>query len=235
MPDISVFFPLRAGSSRVQRKNTRAFHPDGRSLFQIKISQLANLRDRFLEVVVSTNDDEVFEQFPSELKGTNVRIEKRPEQLCQSTTKVQDLIDYVPTTTSGHWILWVHATSPFVDETDYMQAIELHRNEVIRGERDSVMSVNRLQQFIWDGQQKRVINTDRSINPWPNTQDLAPLFEINHAFYINSRKNYLTQGDRIGRNPALYICEGLRRIDIDWQDDFEIARNLIPYYESATP
>lgn len=213
-------------------KNTRPFHPDGRSLFQLKIGQLARLRNHFREIIVSTNDDEVMAQFPAELESTNVRLERRPEHLCQSNTKVQDLIDYVPTITSGQWVLWVHATSPFVDETDYIRALELHQREVLNGQNDSIMSVNRLQQFIWDSQQQRVINTDRGINPWPNTQDLAPLYEINHAFYINSRGNYLSQRDRIGLSPALYICEGLRRIDIDWQDDFEIARNLIPYYES---
>jgi N-acylneuraminate cytidylyltransferase len=89
------------------------------------------------------------------------------------------------------------------------------------------MSVNRIQQFIWSDKEKCVINTDRTVNPWPNTQDLDPLYEINHAFYINSRHNYLTHGDRIGRAPALYVCEGLRKIDIDWQDDFEIARSLM--------
>lgn len=231
--DISVFFPLRAGSTRVRRKNTRPFHPDGRSLFQFKLDQIARMQDRFLEVVISTNDSEVVQQFPKSLAKTNIRIELRPDFLCSSTTKVQDLIDYVPTVTSGDLIFWLHATSPFVNEVDYMAAIDLYEAEVLSGEKDSVMSVNRLQQFIWSDQECRVINTDRTINPWPNTQDLDPLYEINHAFYINSRKNYLALRDRIGAHPALYVCEGLRKIDIDWEDDFEVARSLLKPYETS--
>jgi N-acylneuraminate cytidylyltransferase len=215
MEKVSAFFPLRAGSSRVISKNTRPISPDGRSLFEIKLDQIAKMRDHFLEVIISTNDSAVIEQFPASLCGTNIRIEKRPEHLCQSTTKVQDLINYVPTITKGDWIFWLHA------------ALNLCDREVLGGSKDSVISVNRLQQFIWSDKEKRVINTDRTINPWPNTQDLDPLYEINHAFYINSRHNYLTLGDRIGQRPALYLCEGRRRIDIDWQADFEIARSLM--------
>jgi N-acylneuraminate cytidylyltransferase len=227
MERVSAFFPLRAGSSRVTGKNTRPISPDGRSLFELKLDHIAKLRDHFLEVIISTNDPAVTEQFPASLCGTNIRIEKRPDYLCHSTTKVQDLINYVPTVTKGDWVFWLHATSPFVDETDYLAALDLCDREVLAGDKDSVMSVNRIQQFIWSEREKRVINTDRAANPWPNTQDLDPLYEINHAFYINSRHNYLTLGDRIGRSPALYVCEGLRRIDIDWQDDFEIAKSIM--------
>ena len=227
MEKVSVFFPLRAGSSRVAGKNTRPISPDGRSLFELKLDQIAKVRDRFLEVIISTNDSSVIEQFPPSLFSTNIRIEERPDHLCQSTTKVQDLINYVPTVTKGDWIFWLHATSPFVDDEDYLAALDLCDREVLVGDKDSVMSVNRIQQFIWSDREKRVINTNRADNPWPNTQDLDPLYEINHAFYISSRHNYLTLGDRVGRSPALYVCEGRRRIDIDWQDDFEIARSLM--------
>jgi CMP-N-acetylneuraminic acid synthetase len=227
MDGFSAFFPLRAGSSRVIGKNTRPFHPDGRSLFQVKLDQIATLSDHFLEVVISTNDEAVIAQFPAKLEGSNIRIERRPVALCQSTTKVQDLIDYVPTVTRGEWVFWFHATSPFVDATDYESALAQCEREVFNGDNDSLMSVNRLQQFIWNDRERRVINTDRTNNPWPNTQDLDPLYEINHAFYINSRRNYLEFGDRIGRKPALYVCEGLRKIDIDWQDDFDMACSLL--------
>ena len=96
---------------------------------------------------------------------------------------------------------------------------------------DSIMSVNKLQQFIWDQKKKIVINVDRSVNPWPNTQDLEPLFEVNHAFYINSRKNYISKKDRIGSRPLLYLCEGVAKIDIDWPDDFKMAQALISHAE----
>lgn len=223
---VSVFFPLRAGSTRSVGKNIRPFRPDGRSLFQHKMEQLVPLAPQVAEIVVSTNDPEVIEQC-AEFSGlANLRLDRRPDHLCAATTKVQDLIDYVPEVVAGGHVLWLHATSPFVDAGDYREALARYQAEVLDGPHDSLMSVNRLQQFIWDDARKAIINCDRAVNPWPNTQDLEPLYEINHAFYISSRANYLTLRDRIGVNPALYPCEGLKRIDIDWEEDFQIARHL---------
>ncbi len=226
MTSLSVFFPLRAGSTRVLRKNTRPFDKDGRSLFQRKLAQIERCADRFDELIVSTNDTEIMEQFAAADLPEHFKLVERPDELGRSDTKVQDLIDYVPTVTQGDWIFWLHATSPFIDETDYLKALDMLDREVLSGEKDSLMSVNKIQQFLWDDNQRKVINTDRSVNPWPNTQDLAPLYEINHAFYINSRSNYHTLRDRIGQAPALYLCEGAKKIDIDWQDDFDLAQAL---------
>jgi len=123
--------------------------------------------------------------------------------------------------------LWLHVTSPFFTAEDYKQALTIYMKQVIQGPYDSMMSVNKLQQFIWDDEQKSIINCDRSINSWPNTQVLAPLYEINHAFYISSVDNFKTLKDRIGRNPYLFLTEGEKRIDIDWEADFILAQGML--------
>ncbi len=230
---ISLVLPLRAGSTRVIRKNTRPFHPNGQSLFQYKLDQIVSLKDEVSEIVISTNDQEVIDQIPENLlKETNVRLVVRPDELCSSTTKVQDLINHIEDITTGDIIFWVHATSPFLNSADYRTAIKQYKEAVKNQTGDSVMSVNKIQQFIWDEGLKKVINVDRAVNPWPNTQDLAALYEVNHAFYINSRENYVTLKDRIGKSPALFVCEGVKKIDIDWEDDFTIAQHLISLYEN---
>ncbi len=224
----SIFFPLRAGSTRAVRKNTRPFLKDGTSLFQHKIKQLILTQQclpDIVEIIISTNDPEVIEQAAPYL-SESVKLVARPESLCMSTTKVSDLISYVPSVVRADYIFWVHATSPFISSDDYIEAFSIYRNSIALGCNDSMMSVNEIRQFIWDASTKNVINVDRSINPWPNTQDLKPLYEINHAFYISSKANYLNFNDRIGKNPNLYVCEGSKKIDIDWEEDFRIAQVL---------
>ncbi|MFD2249812.1 N-acylneuraminate cytidylyltransferase [Pseudochelatococcus lubricantis] len=230
---VSVFFPLRAGSSRAVGKNTRPFRLDGRSLFQHKMEQLEKISKNVAEIVISTNDEEVIAQFEGFKIIDNARLVRRPDVLCNSTTKVKDLIDYVPTVVRSDHIFWLHATSPFVDQSDYLSALDLYTKLVFSGPNDSLMSVSRLQQFIWSDSRKAIINCDRAVNPWPNTQDLEPLYEINHAFYISSRHNYLTLSDRIGTNPALYEMHGLKKIDIDWEEDFILAQNIIRSLEQV--
>lgn len=181
--------------------------------------------DGIEEVVVSTNEDAVIEQAERYAKAHgHVRIDKRPERLCQSTTKVQDLIDYVPTILNGNHVFWLHATSPFVSVADYNRALSQYASVLESGTNDSVMSVNKLQQFIWDDDSRVVINTDQTDKRWPNTQDLKPLYEINHAFYIAPRFIYESVKDRIGLKPALHILEGEKSIDVDWESDFSFAQ-----------
>jgi len=234
MKNISIFLPVRAGSKRVLNKNTRPFHPNGQNLFEYKLSQIEKIKDEVSEIVISTNDQEIINQIPERLKSSNIRLVIRSDELCSATTKVQDLINHAADVTTGDVIFWLHVTSPFLDEKDYRAAIKQYENVVNNQTADSLISVNKIQQFIWNEKEKRVINVDRNVNPWPNTQDLEPLYEINHAFYINSRKNYNELNDRIGKSPALYVCEGLKKIDIDWHDDFIIAQQLISLYEDGT-
>lgn len=224
---VSIFLPMRAGSQRVKKKNTRPFLESGESLFECKIKEIKKLVDLGVadEIVVSTNDPQVITQAQPFL-SKKIRIDERPDELCSSSTKVADLINYVPSVVEGDHVFWMHVTSPFMGGDDYKNAVNLYFKNVIHGDHDSLMSVNKIQQFLWSDKLKKVINTDRSANPWPNTQDLDPLYEINHSFYISSIENYLELEDRIGVNPFLYECEGLKKLDIDWEEDFSLAKMI---------
>ncbi|MEL7046492.1 MAG: hypothetical protein AAGL66_15980, partial [Pseudomonadota bacterium] len=147
-------------------KNVRPFLEDGTSLFQLKMRQLIALEDSVDEIVISTDDAEVMEQSQPFL-STKVHLIERPKHLCLSSTRVSDLIDYVPTVVKGDHIFWLHVTAPFVNSEDYQQALGSYRKEVLAGNHDSIMSVNKIQQFIWDDRSKKIVNCDREINPWP--------------------------------------------------------------------
>lgn len=221
---LSVFLPLRKGSQRVIEKNVRPFTFDNKSLFQLKLEQILGIKE-IKEIVISTDDDEVIEQISKSFTSNKIVIDKRPKSLCLSTTLVKDLINYVPSVTKGKHILWVHATSPFVEADDYNDAIIDYYKALNKGY-DSIMSVTEHKQFLWSDIKKKIINTDDTVNKWPNTQDLEPLYEINHAFYINSRENYIKNNDRIGENPYLYILDGEKTMDIDWEKDFIFAQKI---------
>lgn len=86
--------------------------------------------------------------------------------------------------------------------------------------------MTKIQQFLWSKENNICINHDRSIVKWPRTQDLKPLYEINHAFYINSKENYYKYRDRIGELPFLYELDKIHSFDIDWEDDFKLAEMI---------
>jgi CMP-N-acetylneuraminic acid synthetase len=189
-------------------------------LLHLKLEQLLEV-SWDLKIVLSTDDEEVINVGES-FKSSRIIIDRRPEHLCLSTTKVQDLIMYVPQIISTDHVFWLHTTTPFVGKNIYEEALRKYFLKIEEGY-DSIMSVSKLQSFLWDDEKKKIINFDRDEIKYPQTQDLDPLYEINHAFYAMSIKNYLKYEDRIGVLPYLFELNKGQSIDIDWQEDFELA------------
>ncbi|MFM5887435.1 MAG: cytidylyltransferase domain-containing protein, partial [Dolichospermum sp.] len=209
---------------RVKNKNTRPFANIEGGLTELKLRQL--LECTFCEeIILSTNDQEVMRIADSLNELSRIKIVQRPEELCRSDTPLQDLINYVPMVVNTENIFWVHTTSPFVDALDYSQAAKEYF-EALNNGYDSLMSVTTHQFFIWDDNTKKISNVDASKNPWPNTQNIEPVYEINSAFFISSVSNYHQTHNRIGVNPRLFELSGFKKIDIDWEDDFMMAETI---------
>lgn len=225
MEKYCFFLPTRKGSERVKNKNTRLFAGIEGGILRIKLEQLAAV-ERINTIIVSTNDELTMEVVQS-YNCPKIKIIPRPEELCLSSTVIEDFINYIPTIANAEHIFWVHATAPFADVEILNKALDCYEQEVIKEKNfDSLLSVTKLQQFIWSKEENKCINCDRSIVKWPRTQDLNPLYEINHAFYINSRENYLKYHDRIGEKPLLYELDKRHAFDIDWEEDFLMAETM---------
>lgn len=221
---ICFFLPVRKGSERVKDKNTIPFAGIEGGILHLKLTQLLEVPE--INIVLSTNDEKSIEIALS-FNNDRIKIIERPKYLCLSSTIVEDFINYIPTIVNAEHIFWVHATSPFVDSFTYKNALDTYwANVLFNKENDSLLSVTKFQQFLWDKEEKKLINYDRSIVKWPRTQDLKPLYEINHAFYINSRENYLKYNDRIGLDPYLFELDKIKSFDIDWEDDFFLAEEM---------
>lgn len=215
---VSVFLPCRAGSERVPNKNTKPFANNKDGLVGIKLRQLLRLKN-VDNIVLSTNDEQVID-IASRI-SKDILIDIRSEELSSSATSTDDLIKYVPTIIKQGHILWTHVTSPFFSTELYDKTIEVYFKNLRKGVNDSLMSVNKIQSFLWT--REKSFNYDSNKEKWPRTQTLQPLFEVNSGVFINSYENYLKQENRIGENPFLYETDALESFDIDWKEDFDIA------------
>lgn len=230
MNKYAFFLPTRKGSERVVNKNTRTFAGIKGGILELKIQQLLDI-ERVSDIIISTNDEST-KNIACSFHNDRIKIIERPNELCLSSTVIEDFIDYIPTVVDAEHIFWVHATAPFANVEVLNSALDCYESEVLRKNSfDSLLSVSKIQQFLWSKKVNKCINHDRSLVKWPRTQDLDPLYEINHAFYINSRENYLKFHDRIGEFPLLFELDKIHALDIDWEEDFILAeiiyRNLI--------
>lgn len=194
---IAFFLPTRKGSERVKNKNTRPFADIEGGLVENKIKQLLSTK-HIDEILFSSNDEMCIAIAEKYTSDSRLRIIPRPNELCLSTTNLQDLICYVPTITNADHILWGHVTTPLVEAKVYDTAIEQYLSKIIKGY-DSLVSVKELKNFLLNQEGKLVNNTTNI--PWPRTQDLEPLYEINHAIFLAKRSVYTEQKNRIGQKP----------------------------------
>ena len=227
MSSISFYLPVRAGSERVKNKNTRPFAGVEGGLLANKLRQLRAMQN-VSEVVLSTNDpaciavgERFSEGFPK------LKIIRRPDALCSSATSLKDVIRYVYDITDADHILWGHVTTPLVHGALYDEAI-VEYEKALKDGYDSLVSVSKFQNFLLDADGRMVNNSTRL--EWPRTQDLTPLYEINHAMFICPRVLY-KEGRRTGAKPKLFEFEGLRAHDVDWEDDFVVAETVFKYMQ----
>lgn len=221
---VAFFLPTRKGSQRVKDKNTRPFAGIEGGLMENKIKQLVAIKS-IDEIIISSNDEDCISIAQKYSNDNRVKIIRRPENLCQDSTNLEDLICYVPTITDAQHILWGHVTTPLCDAQEYDKAIELYFSQIKNGY-DSLIGVVEMKNFLLNGQGK-MINTTTSL--WPRTQDLEPMYEINHTMFITKRDVYIEQKNRIGYKPILHIMDKIKSFDIDWEDDFIIAEAMYNY------
>ncbi len=224
MNKVIAFLPCRQGSQRVKNKNIKPFSGIEKGLIYIKLTQLLKV-EKIKQIVVSTNDIEV-KRIAETFKNSKIIIDNRSEELASSETSTDDLIKYVPHIINSGIVLWTHVTSPFVDENIYNDMIEKYFEN--KDKVDSLMSVTKLQKFLWNNHEP--INYDRSIEKWPRTQTIEPIYEINSGVFIANIDIYKTLEDRVGNKPYLYELSEKEAFDIDWEDDFDIAEVLWSKY-----
>ena len=199
-------------------------------LVENKIKQLLSCK-RIDEIIFSTNDENCVEVANKFTSDKRLKIIPLPEELCLSSTNLQDLICYVPTITDADHILWGHVTTPLASADDYDRGIEFYLSKLHEGY-DSLVGVTELRNFLLTKEGK-LINNTLDI-PWPRTQDLEPLYEINHTMFLAKREVYTVQKNRIGQKPLLHIMDEFHSKDIDWEEDFTIAEIMYKYINSRT-
>jgi len=214
---ITCFLPCRKGSKRILNKNMRPFSGRKNGLLEIKLDQLIKC-DKIDEIIVSSDDSCVL-NYANSLNSNKIKTFLRNDKLSSDLTSTDDLILHALDLINYGHILWTHVTSPFISSNHYNKVIERYFSE-IEGDFDSLMSVTELKSFIWNN---KPLNYDRSVEKWPRTQTLNPLYEINSGIFLSSANNYKSFKDRIGKTPFLYILDKITGHDIDWPEDFVIG------------
>lgn len=219
---------MRAGSQRIPNKNIRPIANYRYGLLEIKLRQLVQCE--CFEIILIDTDIEQIEEIVDKLDlgCEKLRIERRPAEFAANNTTTDELIAYVLKKVESEQFAWTHVTSPFFTAAHYKSFMQAF--DELGDEFDSLMTVNVLREFLWND--SGPLNYDRSKQRWPFTQLIDPVMVINSAAFAIRTDVAIEVQDRIGRRPSFFRCDDRSGFDIDWQDQFELAKLLI---SSGTP
>lgn len=213
------FIPCRAGSERVKDKNTRPFAGYSYGLLELKLRQLQQV-SALERIIVSSNDSIVLDFCADFAAREDSRAEPlpRPDVFGNSSTSMGSfIVDYIAHIEDDGHLIWTHVTHSFVTAQIYSRAIVEYRACLLEGY-DSLVGATKIQKFLWRG--GRPFNYDSSRERWPRSQDIEPVYEVNHAVYAVSFPVMRGVGDRVGDKPFFFEMEESQSMDIDWEDQF---------------
>ncbi len=213
---IAAIVPMRHDSERVKGKNYRPL--GGVPLFYHIVQTLLSCPsiDR---VVIDTDSAPIKKSCAKDFP--QVSVVDRPKNLRKGEIPMNDVLLNTITKVEADLYLQTHSTNPLLTEESIETAIA--KFHAARGRNDSLFSVTRLQQRLWDAMALPV-NHDPAV--LQRTQDLRPIYIENSSLYLFTKASLLEHGTRIGKSPMMFELDKIEAHDIDDEMDFVLAEML---------
>lgn len=218
---ISAIIPIKENSQRVPQKNFRIFC--GQPLFSYIISTLLSI-EIIDKIIINTDSKNIEKMICNKFNLNKIVIYHRPKHLCGDDISVNLLIEDTLNHFQGNHFIQTHVTNPCITAHTISDAINKYFSSLQLN--DSCISVNKFYSRFYNSE---FMPINHHINELKQTQDLPPIYEDNSCFYIFSRNVINKFKRRIGEHPLLYSIPRLESVDIDTEDDFNIAELIYKF------
>lgn len=209
---------MKGHSERVPLKNLRVFH--GKPLYHAVLNTLLS-SDKIDEVIVNTDCENITRDIEANFKS-RVTIRIRPEEIRGDFVSMNKIIEDDLDHSEGAVYLQTHSTNPLLKVSSINNALD--RMLALKGEKDSVFSVTKIQTRFYDQEGKAINHNPKELI---RTQDLPPIFEENSCFFIFTKESFEESNkQRIGVNPEMFEIDKIEAIDIDTMEDFILAEAI---------
>lgn len=217
--NIVALLPMKAHSARVSEKNFRDFN--GKPLFRWILDTLLEISE-ISKIVINTDAREILGE-KGLIDAKRIQIRDRSANLCGDFVSMnrilEDDIKHVP----ADRYLMTHTTNPLLKTSTIRRALGAFQQARETGTADSLFAVNRIQTRIYREDGTAVNHDPKSL---VRTQDLEPWYEENSTLYIFTAESFAKTNARIGERPILFETPKLESIDIDGQEDWDLAKAL---------
>lgn len=212
---ILAVIPARGGSKGIPRKNLRLLN--GKPLIYYAINTALNSKYN-IDVYVSSEDNEILNSASQFGAKTHKRDKKIADDKSTLDPVIYACFEYAKENENKEYdyIITMQPTSPLLKTNSLDNAIrkaidDKNLETIIAAKDDTHLSWRKEDDKFLPNYKERV-----------NRQYLTPTFTETGGFFI-TRKDIITQTNRIGKNVELYILENGEEIDIDTYEDWNIC------------
>lgn len=213
-----ALLPMKGHSERVPNKNFRQLN--GKPLFCWILDALLEIQE-IERVVINTDVPERVEHDLHLTTHDRVSIVARSLENCGDYVSMNKIIEEDISNFPAEVYAMTHATNPLLTSTSIQSAIKLHVGNFEDNSYDSLFTVTRHQTRFYDSQARPLNHNPKYLE---RTQDLDPYFEENSCLYIFSGESFARANNRIGERPFMYEISKTESIDIDTQQDWDLAQ-----------
>lgn len=216
---IVALLPMKAHSSRVKGKNFRDLN--GKPLFRWMLDTLMSIPE-ISKVVINTDAREILHDKGLQ-ESERVIIRDRKQELCGDEVSMNLVLADDVTAVPADIFLMTHTTNPLLSIETVRSAIKTFLAAKESENVDSLFTVNRIQTRFYREDLSPVNHDPDNLIP---TQDLEPWYEENSNLYIFTADSFSKTNARIGKKPIMFETPRIESVDIDEEEDWEIAQAL---------
>lgn len=214
-----AFIPVRGGSKSIPLKNIKPFCGKPLVCWNIEALEACPEVD---EVIVATDSDEIWNTVEQKNYKKVILYRRSAENACDTASTESVMLEYIryANLTDENIFMLVQATSPLTETIHFSEALQIYE----KSEYDSIITCVRNFRFFWneDGTSMNYDYMNR-----PRRQNFKGMLMENGAFYINTVKNILQNGNRLGGKIGIYEMPEYTATEIDEPDDWIILENLM--------
>lgn len=212
---IAAFIPIKEKSERVKGKNFKVL--GGKKLYEYVVEKAVNSMC-FDIIYIDTDSKEIKKKYKDH---EIIKVIDRKPELALNTANGNDLLAYhLDTYPNYDYYFQLFATSPFIEIDTIKDCVD---TLLLSNHYDSVFTAIKRNGFFWLG------NNPVNYRPGvlPRSQDLEPIIEETTALYGISRKSLQRFRCRIGEYPYICFVSQREAVDINIEDDLEMAKLLL--------
>ncbi len=221
-----AFIPVRGGSKSIPLKNIKELH--GKPLVYWTVAAACDCR-AIDKVYVATDSNEIklcVEKICSEdyKRFGKVNVIGRSAETASDTASTESAMMEFARKHRFDNIVLIQATSPLLTGADLDNGFDVFASDGT----DSVLSVVPQKRFIW-GVDNEGIASAQNYNYMnrPRRQDFEEYYVENGAFYITSRKDLLSSGNRLSGNVRISLMSEDTYFEIDEPGDWTVTEALM--------